>query len=155
MTELEEVIKNYSDEINNKDYKTIFSKIGPTKYEQLGALLKALKEIEVEPFKDIPDKINIDDFAQLMLYVGKGFQLEFFAKSLDFDSESINDKEALDIVKVCHLFGLKVFEVEAGYWGSKDYAITSPKTTAKSLNNFTNLLLNSLEPSFFKEVKFE
>ena len=155
MNQLEEVIKNYSDEINNKDYKAIFSKIGPTKYGQLGALLKALKEIEIEPFKDIPDKINLNDFAQLMLYIGKGLQLEFFAKSLDIDSESINDKEAFDIAKLCHLFGLKVFEVEAGYWGSKDYVITAPKVTAEELAMSDDFLEDNLEPSFFKDVNFK
>lgn len=145
---LQEIIDNYKEAIATGNYKSIMKTI-PKK--PLALLLKALKEAEVLPFRDLPERLDLGFFSNQLVDLGHRWLTGFFAKAVD-GSQELTTEEALVVARVCAAFGFAVYKTAQGYWGNEDYLI------AHSFRRLSDILadeeMEDYKTSDFTEIKF-
>ena len=145
---LQEIIDNYKDAIAAGNYKVIMKTI-PEK--PLALLLKALKEAEVLPFRDLPEKLDLEFFSDQLVDTGHRWITGFFARAVD-GSQELTIEETLVIARVCAALGFAVYRTAQGYWGNEDYLITHSSRRLSDI--LADEALEDYSPSDFTEIKF-
>lgn len=145
---LQEIIDNYKEAIAAGNYKAIMKTI-PKK--PLALLLKALKEAEILPFRDLPEKLDLELLSNQLVDTGHRWITGFFAKAVD-GSQELTTKEALMIARVCAALGFAVYRTAQGYWGNEDYLLVHSSRSISDVLADENL--EDYSPSDFTEIKF-